>query len=151
MFSGKKYQIKGRISGLDVAVCSRWRLGALLVAGVMASGALLIEAASAGPESPMRVMTEDLTKALGPTVISVTAVDDTGNEVLYLRSDVYEQVSQVNYSTPVNFPVEPVSRILAVNGVPGSTEGRVLIVYDASPATALDCKWVGTIYRCYSN
>jgi hypothetical protein len=72
-----------------------------------------------------------------------------GNQVLYLRSDIYDLVSKKNYETPVNFPVEPVSRIMSVTAVPGSTEGLVYIVYEASPAQLLVCKWVGTIYRCY--
>jgi hypothetical protein len=149
MFATTKNQINGPVSGLKLAALGRWGGGALLAAGVMACGVLPTAPAWAGPDESVQEITPDLAKAVGSGVVSVTAVDDTGNEVLYLRSDIYQLVSEKNYDTPVDFPVEPVSRIMSVTAVPGSTEGRVFIIYEASPAKLLECKWVGSIYRCF--
>jgi hypothetical protein len=146
--------VKGENNGIDGAGGRRSRgVSGWLGAAVVSGAALLTGSAWAGPDESVQPMTEAMTKALGSAVTSTTTVDEDGNIVLYLRPDVYDQVSAINYQSPVQFPVPPqkVGQITKVEGVPGSSVSEVFITYEGSPAKTLDCKYVGTIYRCFSN
>jgi hypothetical protein len=94
-------------------------------------------------------MTEDISKAVGPNVASVVAIDDQGNEVVYVRSDVFEEGSEIDFSTEINFPIN-VTQIRKVKYLGGS-KNIVRIDYSTNPDKSMECKWVGNIYRCYSS
>jgi hypothetical protein len=120
-----------------------------LAAGLVLCGALPVQAADTAEEPELREMTEDLAKALGPDVVSVVTVNEAGDELIYLRSDVFEEGSTIDYGNQVNFPIN-VTQIRKVKYIGGS-KNIVRIDYSTNPDKNMECKWVGTVYRCYSN
>ena len=98
----------------------------------------------------VRPMDSELQKFIGQDIVSFCcAIDDSGNEILYVRADVYADMQSVNKDVEVSFPLS-VTQINKVKLVGGPNE-IIHIKYEASPEKTLECKKVNGVYRCYSS
>jgi hypothetical protein len=97
-----------------------------------------------------RLMDSDLQKFVGADIVSFCcAVDEYGNEILYVRADVYADMQNINYDNEVSFPLT-LQQINKVKLIGGPNE-IIHIKYEASPEKTLECKKVNGVYRCYSS
>lgn len=125
------------------------RILAALVLGLTLTLGGASHQARAEDEPRVVEMSKELEDALGPSAVSAVSTDENNILTIYLRSDLYQQVQEVDRSAPVPFPINA-SEIVNVVWVGGS-DNRVLIIYEASPAKVLECRMIGGTYTCYSS
>ncbi|HEX6142972.1 MAG TPA: hypothetical protein VFZ01_09665 [Geminicoccaceae bacterium] len=113
----------------------------------IAVGAAIYLSFAAEAQENVQPMTEDMQKAVGAGSIALQATDENGEQITYLRQDVYEEVQSAQ--TEVQFPLD-VTKINAV--IPtGSQDEMVIIRYEVNPPKTMQCRWVGSTYTCYTN